>query len=66
MSLLFGIPHLNALPWGFGGVVLTSIFAYVQLGIVKNCGGRIGQAVLVHFVADVALLGLVFRGSLNV
>lgn len=57
LVLGFGLTHINALPDGVWGVIMTAAFAYGSLWFVDRCAGSILFPVAAHIVADVAILG---------
>lgn len=56
LSLRFGAAHMNSLPGGASGVLMTTIFALVSHALVKAANGSLLPSIGVHFVADVVLL----------
>lgn len=59
LSILFGSVHYFALPGGWDGVMLTTLFSVAASWLVHLSGGRLGLAILAHWIADVSLLSLV-------
>lgn len=59
LGILFGSVHYFALPGGWIGVVLTTLFSICASWLIHLSGGRLGLAILAHWVADVSLLALV-------
>lgn len=64
LAPLFGLTHLDGLPWGTAGVAMTTLFAFAQSGLVRYSGGSLGPAIAVHFVVDCVLLSAMLRGGL--
>lgn len=59
LSIGFGLAHINSLPSGLSGVLLTTVFALAAHWIVSRSGGSILTTIGAHFVADVVLLSMI-------
>ncbi|WP_082297613.1 CPBP family intramembrane glutamic endopeptidase [Microbacterium sp. GCS4] len=58
LSVGFGLAHLNSMPYGLSGVVLTAAFALTAHWIVRRSNGSIVPTIGAHIVADIVLLGM--------
>lgn len=55
-SLGFGLLHWNGIPSGPLGAAMTTVFAFAMHGLVRLGGGTLLWAILVHAIADFAVI----------
>lgn len=59
LSVGFGLAHINSLPSGWTGVLLTTLFAAAAHGLTRLGNGNLLPPILAHMAIDIALLSAV-------
>ncbi|WP_161886522.1 Helicase associated domain protein [Marisediminicola antarctica] len=60
LSVIFGLSHVNGTPGGILGMAFAGLFGFVMCIIREVSRGSVIWIIVVHFVADVILIGGVY------